>query len=167
MSGPVTNAGDAASQRATRENTKEDSPSLVGRSYTWFPLAGLASSTSRLGIAEVLVSTSVATGDAESEEPSELLICNRNWKVARDNPTVLAELIEKELSEGYLKELSLESAQQRWDHVAGYSAVNLRLSRLIFMTALGGPNRSDWWPPADADQHTRKELRRYLRNPLK
>ena len=86
---PVTNAGDAVSQRATRENTKAGTagrrrlprtslggltearqhhrasghgPGFRRQTAGWFPLAGLASSTSRLGVAEVLVSTSVATG---------------------------------------------------------------------------------------------------------
>ncbi|CAE7250897.1 unnamed protein product [Symbiodinium sp. CCMP2592] len=56
-------------------------------------------------------------GDS-SEAPAELVICDRNWKGARENPKILSELIDKEISEGFLEELDLASAQQRWENIA-------------------------------------------------
>ncbi|CAE7415764.1 lactb2 [Symbiodinium sp. CCMP2592] len=85
------------------------------------PLQGSRDAGTRTFKFDFVLDSRGEPGDAKfasQETPPRLVVCERNWKGARDNPKVLAELIEKELSEGFLEELSLESAQQRWDNVA-------------------------------------------------
>ena len=47
----------------------------------------------------------------------QLVIHSSNWKGARDNPEVLASLIQEELANGYIEEVPLEEARRRWEHV--------------------------------------------------
>ncbi|CAE7206607.1 unnamed protein product [Symbiodinium sp. CCMP2592] len=82
--------------------------------------------------------------DDSSETPAELVICDRNWKGARDNPKILSELIDKEISEGFLEELDLASAQQRWENIA-VAKLNVVLAdnrkpRLIMDGTVSGVN---------------------------
>ncbi|CAE6968846.1 unnamed protein product [Symbiodinium sp. CCMP2592] len=75
----------------------------------------------------------------------KLVICDRNWKGARDNPTILSELID-EITEGFLEELDLASAQQRWENIA-VAKLNVVLAdnrkpRLIMDGTVSGVNSS-------------------------
>ncbi|CAE7257892.1 unnamed protein product [Symbiodinium sp. CCMP2592] len=84
--------------------------------------------------------------DDSSETPAELVICDRNWKGARDNPKILSELIDKEISEGFLEELDLASAQQCWENIA-VAKLNVVLAdnrkpRLIMDGTVSGVNSS-------------------------
>ena len=46
-------------------------------------------------------------------------ICSGNWPGAEEAPELLEELIQEELTAGYLEPVpSLDTAQQRWDQVA-------------------------------------------------
>ncbi|CAE6924592.1 unnamed protein product [Symbiodinium sp. CCMP2592] len=81
-----------------------------------------------------------------AETPTELVICDRNWKGARDNPKILSELIDKEIAEGFLEELDLASAQQRWENIA-VATLNVVLAdnrkpRLIMDGTVSGVNSS-------------------------
>ena len=56
---------------------------------------------------------------SESAHPTEqLVVHNSNWKGARDNPEALESLIQEELANNYIEEVSLEEARRRWEHVA-------------------------------------------------
>ena len=52
----------------------------------------------------------------DSEKP--LLLCDDNWKGARDNPETLAALVQEELANGWLEEVLLEEARNRWKEIA-------------------------------------------------
>ena len=83
----------------------------------------------------------------EASVPDDALsVCERNWKGAEENPEVTRELLRKELKEGWLEELPLEQAQQRWQHVAvGKLSVvfsALRKPRLIVDSTVCGTNSS-------------------------
>ncbi|CAE7421697.1 unnamed protein product [Symbiodinium sp. CCMP2592] len=50
-----------------------------------------------------------------SDEPTDLLVCEGNWQGAEADPALLQELIEEEVSAGYIEEVSsLEAAYERW-----------------------------------------------------
>ncbi|CAE7042088.1 unnamed protein product [Symbiodinium sp. CCMP2592] len=50
-----------------------------------------------------------------SDEPTDLLVCEGNWQRAEADPALLQELIEEEVSAGYIEEVpSLEAAYERW-----------------------------------------------------
>ena len=51
-----------------------------------------------------------------TEQP--LLLCDENWKGARDNPETLAALVQEELENGWLEEVPLEEARIRWKEIA-------------------------------------------------
>ena len=51
-----------------------------------------------------------------SEQP--LLLCEENWKGARDNPETLAALVQEELANDWLEEVPLEEARKRWQDIA-------------------------------------------------
>ena len=52
----------------------------------------------------------------DSEQP--LILCDENWKGARDNPETLAALVQEELANGWLEEVLLEEARTRWKDIA-------------------------------------------------
>ena len=83
-----------------------------------------------------------ANGDDAPDD--ELSICDRNWKGAEDNPEQTRALLQKELDEGWLEEVPLEEARQRWSHVAvGKLSVvfsALRKPRLIVDSSVCGTN---------------------------
>ncbi|CAE7251085.1 unnamed protein product [Symbiodinium sp. CCMP2592] len=56
--------------------------------------------------------------DATTSEEQPLMECQENWKGARENPETLESLIQEELDNGYLEEVTLEEARSRWPEVA-------------------------------------------------
>ena len=92
----------------------------------------------------VFIPTSEASSDADV---SGLQVCDTNWKRARENPVELGNLLQKEIENGWLEELSLSEARQRWgDHVA-VGKLNVVFqhngkSRLIMDGSISGTNQS-------------------------
>ncbi|CAE7197295.1 unnamed protein product [Symbiodinium sp. CCMP2592] len=60
----------------------------------------------------------VPAPEATTSEEQPLLECQENWKGARENPETLESLIQEELDNGYLEEVTLEEARSRWPEVA-------------------------------------------------
>ncbi|CAE7294548.1 unnamed protein product, partial [Symbiodinium necroappetens] len=59
--------------------------------------------------------------EGDTDEGHELLVCEGNWQGAESDPALLQELIEEELTAGFLEEVdSIEEAYKRWgkDRVA-------------------------------------------------
>ena len=56
----------------------------------------------------------------EVSTPPELEVCSKNWKGADDNPTLTLQLIEEEITNGWVDEIKggLEEARQRWQNIA-------------------------------------------------
>ena len=60
----------------------------------------------------------IPLGSDSAPPTDQLVVHNSNWKGARDNPEVLESLIQEELANDYIEEVSLEEARRRWEHVA-------------------------------------------------
>ncbi|CAE7835831.1 unnamed protein product [Symbiodinium sp. CCMP2592] len=60
----------------------------------------------------------VPAPEVSTSEEQPLLECQENWKGARENPETLESLIQEELDNGYLEEVTLEEARSRWPEVA-------------------------------------------------
>ena len=60
----------------------------------------------------------IPLGSESAPSTDQLVIHSSNWKGARDNPEVLASLIQEELTNNYIEEVPLEEARRRWEHVA-------------------------------------------------
>ncbi|CAE7469933.1 unnamed protein product, partial [Symbiodinium necroappetens] len=60
----------------------------------------------------------IPLGSDSAPPTDQLVVHNSNWKGARDNPEVLESLIQEELANDYIEEVSLEEARCRWEHVA-------------------------------------------------
>ena len=76
----------------------------------------------------------------------QLQICESNWQGARENPAILHELVQKEVDEGWLEEVPLSEAKQRWDKIA-VAKLNVVLAenkkpRLIMDGTISGTNPS-------------------------
>ena len=91
--------------------------------------------------------------DAEPDSGHDLLVCEGNWLGAESDPALLQELIEEEISAGYLEEmLDLESAYKRWgkDRVA-VGTVNIvkapgRSPRLVVDNSICNTNQNCFVP---------------------
>ncbi|CAE7223789.1 unnamed protein product [Symbiodinium sp. CCMP2592] len=84
-----------------------------------------------------------------SDEPTDLLVCEGNWQGAEADPALLQELIEEEVSAGYIEEVpSLEAAYERWgqERVA-VGRVNIvkapgRAARLVIDNSMCSTNQN-------------------------
>ena len=91
--------------------------------------------------------------DAEPDSGHDLLVCEGNWLGAESDPALLQELIEEEISAGYLEEMpDLESAYKRWgkDRVA-VGKVNIvkapgRSPRLVVDNSICNTNQNCFVP---------------------
>ena len=92
----------------------------------------------------VFIPTSAPDSDADV---SGLQVCESNWKGARDNPAELQSLLQQEIDNGWLEELTLSQAQQRWGEHLAVGKLNVVFqhngkSRLIMDGSISGANQS-------------------------
>ena len=88
------------------------------------------------------------TSDASSDvDVSGLQVCETNWQGARDNPVELRNLLQTEIENGWLEELTLSEARQRWGEHLAVGKLNVVFqhngkSRLIMDGSISGTNQS-------------------------
>ena len=92
----------------------------------------------------VFVPTSEANSDTDV---SSLQVCETNWKGARENPDELRNLLQTEIEHGWLEELPLSEARQRWGEHVAVGKLNVVFqrngkSRLIMDGSISGTNQS-------------------------
>ena len=74
-------------------------------------------------------------------------MCETNWKGARENPVELRNLLQTEIENGWLEELTLSEARQRWGEHLAVGKLNVVFqhngkSRLIMDGSISGTNQS-------------------------
>ena len=80
-------------------------------------------------------------------DTSGLQVCERNWQGARDHPEELSRLLQEEIDQGWLEELTLEQARSRWGEHVAVGKLNVVFqhngkSRLIMDGSVSGTNQS-------------------------
>ena len=91
----------------------------------------------------VFMPTSESSSDADV---SGLEVCETNWKGARENPVELRNLLQTEMENGWLEELTLSEARQRWGEHLAVGKLNVLFqhngkSRLIMDGSVSGTNQ--------------------------